>query len=164
MRDPHRSPAAALLDADGARTTSPGDAAETTLLWSSSEGQVSNATAFILAVLLCWLVLPVIYAAYRCLRTSFHRYELTDQRLIERSGILVKRIETLELYRVKDISVDSTLAQSLFGRGQVILQTTDSTSPQLLIQAVAGPDQVSQLIRNQVERCRIARGVRAFDF
>jgi uncharacterized membrane protein YdbT with pleckstrin-like domain len=133
-------------------------------IWSSSEGQVSNLGAFAAAVLLCWLVVPVVYAAWRYLRTACHRYELTDQRLLERSGIVVKRVEALELYRVKDMSVSGTLAQSLFGRGRITLQTSDTSSPSLLINAVANPEAVSQMLREAVERCRAAKGVRAFDF
>ena len=102
---------------------------ETRVLWSASEGQVSNAGIYLLAVLTFWLVLPVLYASYRYLRTARHRYSLTDQRFIEESGILVKHVESVELYRVKDISVKGTLLQSIFGRGQVVIQSTDATAP-----------------------------------
>ncbi|MEO8095511.1 MAG: PH domain-containing protein [Pseudolysinimonas sp.] len=138
--------------------------AETQLLWSATEGQVVNAVAFALAVLLCWLVLPVIYAIYRYIATACHRYDLTDQRLLVRSGILVKQIESLELYRVKDITISGTLLQSLLGRGRIILMSTDTTSPRLVINAVPNPDGLSQLIREAVEKCRADKGVRAFDF
>ena len=104
------------------------------------------------------------WALYCYLRTANHRYTLTDQRLLVESGIFVKRVETLELYRVKDLSVSGTLLQTLFGRGKVILRTTDTTSPVLLINAVPNAIGVSQLIRDTVEACRAAKGVRAFDF
>lgn len=137
---------------------------ETEVLWSASEGQVSNAGTFLVAFLTFWLVVPIIYAAYRYLRTARHRYTLTDQRLIEESGILIKNVESVELYRIKDISVKGTLTQSVFGRGQVVIQSTDATCPTLLVNAVANPVGVSQLVRNTVEDCRNSRGVRAFDF
>lgn len=136
---------------------------ETEIFWSTTEGQVVNTGAFIVAILLCWLVLPVFWAIFRYLRTANHQYVLTDQRLLERSGIIVKKVETLELYRVKDLSISSTLLQTLFGRGQVILHTTDTTSPTLLVNALPSPEYVSQIMRNRVEQCREARGVRAFD-
>ena len=137
---------------------------ETRVLWSASEGQVSNAGVYLIAVLTFWLVLPVLYAGYRYLRTARHRYSLTDQRFIEESGILVKHVESVELYRVKDISVKGSLLQSIFGRGQVVIQSTDATCPTLLINAVANPVAVSQLIRDAVELRRSERGVRAFDY
>ena len=137
---------------------------ETQVLWSANEGQVSNSGVYLVAVLAFWLIVPVLYAGWRYLRTARHVYTLTDQRLIEESGILVKNIESVELYRVKDISVKGTLLQSIFGRGQIVVQSTDATCPTLLINAVANPVAVSQLMRHAVEARRSERGVRAFDF
>lgn len=137
---------------------------ETHVLWSASEGQVGNAGVYLIAILTFWLVLPVLYAGYRYLRTARHRYSLTDQRFIEESGILVKHVESVELYRVKDISVKGTLVQSIFGRGQVVIQSTDATCPTLLVNAVANPVAVSEQIRHAVEIRRTERGVRAFDY
>ncbi|MBE0588747.1 MAG: PH domain-containing protein [Hydrogenophaga sp.] len=125
---------------------------------------MANVHVFLLATLTCWLVLPVFYAFFRYLRTANHRYVLTDQRLVEETGIFVKNVESVELYRVKDLSVSGSLAQTLFGRGRIVVQSTDSTSPTLLINAVSDPIAVSHLVRETVERCRAVRGVCAFDF
>jgi uncharacterized membrane protein YdbT with pleckstrin-like domain len=141
-----------------------GSSKEHVELWTASEGQVANSHVFVLAVLTCWLVLPVFYALYRYLKTANHRYTLTDQRLIEKTGIFVKNVESVELYRVKDLSVSGTLAQTVFGRGRILIQSTDTTSPTLVLNAVPDPVAVSHLVRETVERCRTARGVRAFDF
>lgn len=134
------------------------------VLWSATEGQVVNAGVFLLALLCFWLVLPVAWALYRYLKTARHRYTLTDQRLLEESGLIVKRVESLELYRVKDLSVSGTLLQTLFGRGQVVLRSTDTTHPELVINAVPNAVAVAQLARDAVEACRAAKGVRAFDY
>ena len=139
-------------------------APETQVLWSAREGQIVNAGVFAVAVLFCWLLGPVFWAIVRFLKVRNHEYVLTDQRLLERSGIIVKKMETLELYRVKDQSTSSTLLQTLVGRGQVILQTTDATTPTVLINAVPNPEHVSHIIRERVEACRLAKGVRAFDY
>ena len=137
---------------------------ETTVLWEAGEGQVVNALAYLIAVLFCWLVLPLGWALWRFLATARHRYTLTNARLLEESGVLVKRLEAVELYRVKDISVSGTMLQRLFGRGQVIVVSTDATTPTMVLNAVPDPIAISQLIRDAVESCRSARGVRAFDF
>lgn len=137
---------------------------ETKLIWADTEGQLVNTGWFIAAILFCWTVIPVLWAIYRYLKVANHRYELTNQRLLEYSGIIVKHVETLELYRVKDIAVSGTLFQALFGRGRVILQSTDASTPTVRISAIASPQHVSQLIRDAVEHCRVARDVRAFDY
>ena len=140
------------------------DRPEAKVLWSATEGQVVNAGVFLFAALFFWLVLPVGWAFYRYLRTARHRYILTDQRLLEESGIIVKKVESLELYRVKDLSVSGSLLQTLFGRGKVILRSTDVTNPTLVVNAVPNAVDVLQLIRDNVEACRSAKGVRAFDY
>ncbi|RMX08151.1 PH domain-containing protein [Corticibacter populi] len=136
---------------------------EQDLLWSESEGQAANAGVFILALLTFWLLVPVLYAVYRYLRSATTRYTLTDQRLLVQSGIIVKHIETLELYRVLDLSVSGTLLLTVFGRGRVVISSTDATTPKLTINAIANPQAVANLIRDAVERCRVLKGVRAFD-
>lgn len=136
---------------------------ESRIIWQSGEGQVANAWVFAFALLFFWLLLPVGYAFYRYLKTANHVYTLTDQRLLVKSGIIVKRIDTLELYRVMDLQVHGTLLQTAFGRGRITLHSTDASTPTLLINAVPDPADVSHLIRDAVEACRTAKGVRTFD-
>ena len=51
----------------------------------------------------------------------------------------------------------------MFGRGRITLQSTDASCPTLLVNTVPNAISVSQLIRDAVEACRTAKGVRAFD-
>lgn len=164
MPTPPPTEHAALIQDDMIYFRGHGGTEERCELWRASEGQVANAHVFLMAILTFWLVLPVFYAFFRYLRTANHRYMLTDQRLLEETGIFVKNVESVELYRVKDLSVSGSLVQTLFGRGRIVVQSTDSTSPTLLINAVPDPIAVSHLVRETVERCRAVRSVRAFDF
>jgi membrane protein YdbS with pleckstrin-like domain len=136
---------------------------ETRQLWTSSEGQVVNFWVFVLAAFTFWLVIPIGWAAYRYLVTAKHRYELTNQRLLEYSGVVVERVDTLELYRVTDIKVDGTFIQSLFGRGQVKLITNDKTTPRVTLNAIENPTAVLDQIRNAVEQYRESKRVLSLD-
>lgn len=158
--------------------------------WTATEGQVVNTGTFLLCglgflALLAlfglmtlaqgsaerlairgagfWIMLPLLYAGLCAWRTACHRYTLTDQRLQERSGILSVTTETLELYRVKDISVQQPLLQRLFGRGCIRLVTSDRSSPRVVLNAIPDPRSVADLLRACVERCRVAKGVREID-
>lgn len=133
------------------------------VIWTDTEGQVANAFVFLVAVLTFWLVLPLGYAIFRYWRTANHRYTLTDQRLLVETGIFVKRVESLELNRVKDMAMVRTLTQTLFGRGRVTLQTSDTAAPVVTFNVIAQSVEVSALLRDAVERCRVAKGVRSFD-
>ena len=152
-----------LFDPTVVTATSAQFRSEQIVLWESSEGQVVNFWTFIACGLLFWLVVPMLYAVYRYAKTARHTYTLTDQRLIEKQGVLIQRIETLELYRVKDISIRSTLLQTIVGRGTIILETMEASSPVTLLVAIPDAFEVSSMLRNYVEKCRVMKGVRAFD-
>jgi uncharacterized membrane protein YdbT with pleckstrin-like domain len=134
-----------------------------TTIWSATEGQVVNLGYFALCLAFCWLLLPIVAMVVRYLRTALHCYELTGQRLRERTGILNRQTEELELYRVKDMAIEQPLAQRLFGRGRIVLQTSDRSTPLVVLNGIAAPREVAQLLREHVEQCRATRGVREID-
>lgn len=136
---------------------------EAGVLLACSEGQVVNTHLFLLCLLTFWLVVPVLYTLWRVIVTGRHSYVLTDQRLREYTGVLFRNVEELELYRVKDISVEQPLLHALLGRGRVILRTSDLSTPTVVLNAVPEPRHVADLVRNCVERCRVAKGVREID-
>lgn len=133
------------------------------MLWTATEGQIVNSFTYLVCGLTFWLVLPAAYALYVFMRTACHRYELTDQRLLEHSGVFLRRTDELELYRVSDIAVEQPLLQRLLGRGRVVMRTADRSTPTVVLNAVSQPAAVANLIREHVERCRVAKGVRHFD-
>ena len=137
--------------------------ADSEVLWMASQGHVSALGYYLLCLLFSWLLIPVVMGAIRFLQLSRHSYELTEQRLYERSGILFRRAEVLELYRVIDLSVEQPFLQGLVGSGRVILTTRDRSTPRIVLEAVPDPLAVADLIRDRVERCRVAKGVREFN-
>jgi len=132
-------------------------------IWASSEGQLVNASSFAVCVALCWLVVPLLILLVRYLRTAMHVYELTPQRLRETAGLLSRQTEELELYRVKDVSIEEPLLQRIFGRGTVVLATSDRSTPVVILSCIPDPRGVADTIRNLVERCRVTKGVREID-
>jgi uncharacterized membrane protein YdbT with pleckstrin-like domain len=136
---------------------------DSAVIWSSSEGQFDNIGYFASCLTFCWLLVPLMLACVRYLGTALHAYELTPQRLRERTGILNRQTEELELYRVKDIAVEQPLSHRLFGRGRIVLQTSDRSTPMVVINCIAMPHQVAQLLRDHVEKCRVTKGVREID-
>ena len=136
---------------------------DTRPIWVESEGHISSFGYYVACFLFCWLVFPMILALVRYLRVTNHTYELTTQRLHEQTGVLFRKSDVLELYRVKDISVDQPLMQRLAGCGRVILQTSDISTPVVILEAVPDPLTVADLIRDCVERCRVSKGVREFN-
>lgn len=133
------------------------------IIWEGRPSQWNNAGTFVAAVLFFWLIFPLLIATWQWLVIKNTRYVLTNQRLFTYRGVLNKHTDELELYRVKDYSQIKPFLMRMVGLGIVTLTTSDRSSPVVSLKGILESDKVQGLVRNQVEVCRINRGVREFD-
>jgi uncharacterized membrane protein YdbT with pleckstrin-like domain len=80
-----------------------------------------------------------------------------------RHGVLNKKLDELELYRVRDYKLDQPFFLRLFSLGNIILQTSDRTHPTVVIQAIPDAENLREQLRTYVEACRTRKGVRELD-
>jgi uncharacterized membrane protein YdbT with pleckstrin-like domain len=115
-----------------------------------------------------WLVtlltigLALIYFA---LRQRSKRYRLTTQRVVVETGLLSKRIEQIDLYRINDYAVDLPFSQRIVGTGNLLLDSMDRSTPKLRLDAL--PTDVRALyerLRAATEVDKQKRGVRVVDY
>lgn len=90
-------------------------------------------------------------------------YELTNQRLKVHTGILNRRLEEVELYRVKDYLMDQPLFLRMIGRGNITLVTSDASARTVVLRAVARVTEVREQIRQVVQSERDRKRVRELD-
>ncbi len=109
------------------------------------------------------LIIPVIMWLVRWWVTKCTYYELTSQRLRIRSGILNKRVDELELYRVKDYAVEQPLMLRLVGLGNLTMVTSDATTPTVPMRAIPGVEAVREKLRTAVQAERDRKRVRELD-
>ena len=91
---------------------------------------------------------------------SFTRYGLSEDRLFLSVGFLNIKDEEILLYRVRDISVNRSLGQRIFGVGTVTVTSSDKSNPVLEIKNIKDPTTVKELIHDQVEEMKDRRRVR----
>jgi len=137
--------------------------AEEQSLWKGSPAQVVNLGTYFVCLLLCWLVVPIFYALWRWIDTRLTEYELTSQRLVFRSGVFNRKTEEIELYRVRDSSLDEPLLLRLFGTGNIVLYATDSSAATFVLRAVKAAADVRQKLRAAVEAARDLKRVRSIE-
>ena len=137
--------------------------AEEELVWSDSPSQVVNLPVFVVCTLFCWLVVPVFIALWKWLVVRNIRYELTSERLRLRDGVLNKKRDELELYRVRDYRLEQPFWLRIFSRGNIIVRTTDTMNAVVVLRAVRNSESVLELLRRYVEECRARKNVRALD-
>lgn len=111
-------------------------------------------------LILAGLGLPVIWAFSCWVGTRCQRYEVTSERAKITTGLLSRRTNEIELYRVRDYTVIEPFWLRLVGCGDVVLVTADRTTPNFVLHAVPRAQALKDQIRTHTERMRQRRGVR----
>lgn len=133
-------------------------------VWFGTPSQIVNIWHFIFWGLFFWLVIPLFIILWKWLVVKNTKYELTTQRLRTRHGVLNKKTDELELYRVRDFKLDQPFFLRLFSLGNIVLQTSDKSHPFVTIKAIRNGEELREKIRTYVEECRVAKNVREVDF
>ena len=118
------------------------------------------------AQVLAFLVLlsPLVYALYKVILIKAVRYEITSERIKVNSGIFSKMTNAMELYRVKDYTMEAPFFYRLFHLGNIYITTSDHTTPLITLKAIPNAQKLMDDIRTHVELRRDLKGVREVDF
>ena len=154
--------------------------ANETIVWEGSPSQLTNfgtylacalvAAAVVVAGVLIapqafWVMLvPLVVALSRYLVLKYFRYRVTTERVGLSRGVLTKRTDSIELYRVKDTTLIEPFFLRMFGLADVVLNSSDRTTPLLVLHAVPNGLALREQIRANVERLRVQKSVREVDF
>ena len=97
-----------------------------------------------------WLGMPI----------TFTRYALSEDRLFISVGLLNIKDDEVLLYRVRDISVRRSLWQRIFKLGTVTVNTSDKSTPVVVLKNIKDPLIVKELIHENTEEMKIKRRIR----
>jgi uncharacterized membrane protein YdbT with pleckstrin-like domain len=160
-------------------------------VWSGTSSQILNLGAFLLCgfifVLLLTLVIkfwdklaekgtlvlvpafvilfsPLVYALARVLVIKAVKFEISTERIKITTGIFSKQTNAMELYRVKDYTLNEPFFYRLFHLGTITILTSDHSTPQIILKAIPGARQLMDELRKHVELRRDLKKVREVDF
>jgi membrane protein YdbS with pleckstrin-like domain len=85
------------------------------------------------AALAAWAVLTL---AAKIVSLKMTRYEVTAERIEHSRGVLDRKVDNLDMFRVIDLSLRRSLLDCVFGIGTVSLVTTDKTDPEFTFKKV----------------------------
>lgn len=91
---------------------------------------------------------------------SFTRYALSGDRLFCETGFLNLKSDEVLLYRVRDLQLNMSLSQRIFGVGTVCVVSSDKSIPHLDLKNVKKPREVKELIHQHVEAAKDKRRMR----
>ena len=104
------------------------------------------------------LFLTVLYKKYSIL------YRLSTQRLFLVSGLVSRRVEELELFRVRDIRVEQSIWQRILKYGRMTVFSTDASAPKFEMKGVPNPLKIKDAIRVHFRIARLRERVRPTEF
>ena len=126
-------------------------------LYIGRPSQILNILSFILW---SWtLIVPIIIY----LKTRFTVYELTNERIKLKTGILNQEIDECELYRIRDYKIVKPFFQRIFGLGNIELITSDRSNLRINLNGIKDPENLYNIIRDNVEKVRRKTGTREID-
>lgn len=88
-----------------------------------------------------------------------NKYVLTTDRLRVDSGVMRKKAESLDLWRVKDVSVKKSMTQRTRKCGDVEVTSADASTPKVTLAWIQNPDEVAEQIRHAARAARKRHGV-----
>jgi len=114
--------------------------------------------AFMVMALLVPLALVPIAAVFiwSRLARAATAYRLFDDRLEVESGLFDRKIENVQLFRVRDVGLRQGILGRLTGFGDVYLHSTDSSTPDMHIRGIDDPRDFYEQLRELVSTSRAA--------
>lgn len=113
-----------------------------------------------------WLVILTILAlvwgglgVFLAIQKLNVHYELTDQRLIHRSGILLRRTNRIELIDMDDVGHEQGLIERFFDVGTIEIASSDRSHPLIQLPGISNVEEIAMLIDDARRRERIRRGI-----
>lgn len=100
------------------------DAAGEDVLFVGHPAVIAGVGSLVLVILTLGLWLIPLF-----LRSRSRHFRITTRRVVVEVGLLGKRLEQVDLYRVADYTVERPFGQRLLGTGNLVLRTLDRTSP-----------------------------------
>jgi uncharacterized membrane protein YdbT with pleckstrin-like domain len=113
---------------------------------------------------LAFNLLPILVVVWKYFDLKCEKYELTNERLRIVTGILSRRTEEIELYRVKDFSLDEPFILRMFKLGNLHIEASDKSMPYVHIRCLPKAVEFKESLRECVEAVRDKKKVREVDF
>jgi membrane protein YdbS with pleckstrin-like domain len=119
---------------------------------------------FVHVVFLLFVALAVMVLIDVWVKFASRKYRITNQRLFATTGLIARKTEEIELFRIKDVKVDQGLLERMLGYGTITVYSSDETAPQLVMIGIGRPVDVKETLRTLYRAARKDAGVRPTEF
>jgi membrane protein YdbS with pleckstrin-like domain len=110
-------------------------------------GQAAVLGRYRLAVGLGLALAAIAVLLIKIIRLKMTYYEVTGDRIEWSRGILDRRVDNVDMFRVVDLKLRRTVLDCIFGIGSVALITTDKTDPKFVFEKVRNSRRLYDVIK-----------------
>lgn len=86
-------------------------------------------------------------------------YMITNERIRATQGLFGRKYQNIELVRVEDVDYHQSTAERMVNMGDIEIRSHDPHSPLLILENVANPEQVYEILRRAVKQARKDSGM-----
>jgi uncharacterized membrane protein YdbT with pleckstrin-like domain len=115
--------------------------------------------SYVIAGVLSVVLIGLIWIGILQLMRKSLRYKITERTIDYETGLLSRRIETLQLWRVQDIEFRQSLIQRMLGIAEIHVQTKDASDPDLVLRGLPASREVFEALKDAAELARQQRVV-----
>ncbi len=130
------------------------------MLFEGHPALFPNLGSLVLAVLTLGLA-----TVYFMIRQKSRHYRVTSERIVVENGLLSKRMDQIDIYRINDYVVERPFSQRLMGTGNIVLNAMDASTPQMRLDGLkTDVRELYESLRKATEVEKKRRGVRVVDY
>lgn len=113
--------------------------------------------SYVLAWTLCLVLVGFVWLLVLHLRRKNTRYKITERSIDYEVGVFSKKIETLQLWRVRDLAFRQSVTERMMGVARIHILTTDASDPELVLRGLPGSRELFEGVKEATEVARQQR-------
>lgn len=114
---------------------------------------------YVLAGILMPVLVGLVWWGILQLSRRATRYRISDRTIDVEKGLFSRTIDTLQLWRVRDLEFRQTLLERMLGIARIIVFTADKTDPELVIVGLPASREIFDKLKDAAEIARQQRVV-----
>ena len=123
-------------------------------------GVFGGFVGFRFTTLSMWVALLLsLFLVYRFIYLRRIRYRIGSEQLVCEHGIIWRKTDYMELYRIVDFTENQSLLQQLCGLKTVSIFSMDRNTPRLDLTGIRRRDDIVTLVRERVEYNKRKKGI-----
>ncbi|AKT35945.1 PH domain-containing protein [Chondromyces crocatus] len=115
--------------------------------------------SYVAASILSLVVVGLIWLAVLHWKRKSIRYKITERTIDYEAGLLSRRVETLQLWRVQDLDLRQSLMERILGVAEIRVFTKDTSDPELVLRGLPASREIFESLKEAAELSRQQRVV-----